>query len=366
MRDATLDHDPVPARRGRVPAAVGRRASRSTRSSCASAPTTRSSACAGRDRQPTASWSTRWPDSTSAPLHALLADRSKLKILHAARQDLEVLLLGDRPVPAPGLRHADGGGAARLSGAGRLRGARGAAARASIDKGADAHRLVAPPAHRRSSSRTPPTMCTTCCSCTRSRERSRPGPRRWLAEDAAALEDRGALPRRARRRLAPAQGTGPACSPREQAARARARRVARAARDRARPAARLDPADEAIYAIATRRRARRGARGHPALPPAVDRASAARSCWRWSRGRASAGPPGIERERAGARRRRRMALVQTLQQVVRDEAAELGIAPEVLATRTRRRGAGVADRGDVAAAARLAPRGDRRDAAGRV
>src|SRR5512135_1352256 len=35
------------------------------------------------------------------PLHALLADRDKLKILHAARQDLEVLQLGGRPVPAP-------------------------------------------------------------------------------------------------------------------------------------------------------------------------------------------------------------------------------------------------------------------------
>jgi ribonuclease D len=36
-----------------------------------------------------------------APLHALLADRSKLKILHAARQDLEVLLLSGGAVPGP-------------------------------------------------------------------------------------------------------------------------------------------------------------------------------------------------------------------------------------------------------------------------
>ena len=35
------------------------------------------------------------------PLHAVLADRTKLKILHAARQDLEVLQSGSRPVPAP-------------------------------------------------------------------------------------------------------------------------------------------------------------------------------------------------------------------------------------------------------------------------
>jgi ribonuclease D len=36
-----------------------------------------------------------------APLHELLADRSKLKILHAARQDLEVLLLSSGTVPGP-------------------------------------------------------------------------------------------------------------------------------------------------------------------------------------------------------------------------------------------------------------------------
>src|SRR5512134_2218705 len=36
-----------------------------------------------------------------AALHELLADRSKLKILHAARQDLEVLLLTGGKVPAP-------------------------------------------------------------------------------------------------------------------------------------------------------------------------------------------------------------------------------------------------------------------------
>jgi ribonuclease D len=36
-----------------------------------------------------------------APLHALLQDRGKLKILHAARQDLEVLLLTGGAVPGP-------------------------------------------------------------------------------------------------------------------------------------------------------------------------------------------------------------------------------------------------------------------------
>ena len=36
-----------------------------------------------------------------SPLHALLADRTKLKILHAARQDLEVLLLSGGSVPGP-------------------------------------------------------------------------------------------------------------------------------------------------------------------------------------------------------------------------------------------------------------------------
>jgi ribonuclease D len=36
-----------------------------------------------------------------APLHALLQERSRLKILHAARQDLEVLLLAGGAVPGP-------------------------------------------------------------------------------------------------------------------------------------------------------------------------------------------------------------------------------------------------------------------------
>ncbi len=36
-----------------------------------------------------------------APLHELLRDRSKLKILHAARQDIEVLLLSGGTVPGP-------------------------------------------------------------------------------------------------------------------------------------------------------------------------------------------------------------------------------------------------------------------------
>jgi ribonuclease D len=40
-------------------------------------------------------------DIDLAPLHQLLADRSKLKILHAARQDLEVLLLSGGAVPGP-------------------------------------------------------------------------------------------------------------------------------------------------------------------------------------------------------------------------------------------------------------------------
>jgi ribonuclease D len=36
-----------------------------------------------------------------APMYELLADRGKLKILHAARQDLEVMLLGGGAVPGP-------------------------------------------------------------------------------------------------------------------------------------------------------------------------------------------------------------------------------------------------------------------------
>ena len=78
----------------------------------------------------------------------LLTAPGIVKIMHAARQDLEVLFpavgLG-----AAGVRHADRRGARRPSGAGGLRGARAPPARRRVVQGAHARRLVAPPAVRR-------------------------------------------------------------------------------------------------------------------------------------------------------------------------------------------------------------------------
>ena len=75
----------------------------------------------------------------------LLTGASAVKIMHAARQDLEVMLpaVGLR---AAGVRHADRRGARRLPGADRLRRAGAAPARRRAGQGAHAHRLVAPAA----------------------------------------------------------------------------------------------------------------------------------------------------------------------------------------------------------------------------
>ena len=81
-------------------------------------------------------------------LAPLLGAPGVVKIMHAARQDLEVLLpaVGHG---AAGVRHADRRRARRTSGAGRLRGARAPPARRGARQGAHARRLVAPAAVRR-------------------------------------------------------------------------------------------------------------------------------------------------------------------------------------------------------------------------
>ena len=86
----------------------------------------------------------------------------KLKILHAARQDLEVLLLAGGAVPGSALRYAGRGGAARVAGAGRLCGTGRAPARTFDRQGPDAHGLVEAPADGRRNSPMRPTTCATC------------------------------------------------------------------------------------------------------------------------------------------------------------------------------------------------------------
>ncbi|MFO1395038.1 MAG: ribonuclease D [Steroidobacteraceae bacterium] len=266
-------------------------------------------------------------------LHALLADRSKLKILHAARQDLEVLQLGGRAVPAPVF---DTQVAAAMLGFPPQAGYAELVARQlghSIDKGQtrtdwsrrpltpeqlayaadDVHHLLA--------------LHSELAAALTARGRAA-----WVAEDAAALEDPGLYrtePADAWRRL---KGLG-RLKPREQAA-ARALAEWREAR-----AIEADKprgwilADDALYAIATALPRTASELGSIAsLPPATVRKrgdellaliAAALEAPPAPGGAAASGKPTPQEN----------ALVARLQQLVRDEATALGVSPEVIATR---------------------------------
>ena len=266
-------------------------------------------------------------------LYALLADRSKLKILHAARQDLEVLQLGGRPVPAPVF---DTQVAAAMLGLPPQVGYAELVARRlghSIDKGQtrtdwsrrpltpeqlayaadDVHHLL--------------TLHTELAAELAANVRDA-----WLAEDAAALEDPTLYrtePGDAWRRL---KGLG-RLKPREQAvARSLAGWREQRAIDADKPRGWI-VTDEAIYALATT--APRNAadlEAVRALPPAVARKRGDELLALIAAAADSPDAAGID---ATGRRPTPVenALVAKLQQVVRDQAAALGLSPEVLATR---------------------------------
>ncbi len=84
-----------------------------------------------------------------APMYELLAARRTLKILHAGRQDLEVMLLGGGTVPGPIFDTQVAAALLGLSAASWLRGTGGATARPFNRQGPDANGLVAPAAHTR-------------------------------------------------------------------------------------------------------------------------------------------------------------------------------------------------------------------------
>ena len=123
----------------------------------------------------------------------LLAEPGRVKVVHAARQDLEVLYLAGGRVPAAGVRHADRGRVGRACAADRLCGARRAPARPLDRQGPDAHRLVAP-------------ATDSGAACIRGRRRASPAraahvARRGAAEAGpAALAGRRTLPRSRTRR----------------------------------------------------------------------------------------------------------------------------------------------------------------------
>jgi len=268
-----------------------------------------------------------------APLFATLADRGRPKILHAARQDLEVLLQSGGYVPAPVF---DTQVAAALLGLPPQVGYAELIARRlghSIDKGQT----------RTDWSRRPLTDAQLAYAADDVRHLlelhtdlaaalAAQGRAAWHAEDCAALEDPALYrtePADAWRRL---RGLG-RLRPREQAvARALAGWREQRAIDSDKPRGWI-LADEALYALATQAPSSRAdLESVPALAPGTmrkrgDELLALMAEARRSAGAASVVPP---TQRPTPEQNR---LVAALQQEVRAVATELELSPEVLATR---------------------------------
>ena len=267
------------------------------------------------------------------PMHQVLADRSKLKILHAARQDLEVLLLTGGGVPAPDF---DTQVAAGLIGFPPQAGYAELVARQlghSIDKAqtrTDWSRRPLTPAqlayaaddvHHLLQLHTEFTAALTAR-----------GRIEWLREDCAALEDPALYrtePADAWRRL---KGLG-RLRPQEQA-------VARAlAAWREQRAIASDKprgwilTDDALYALATLAPSSTAdLEKIAALPPAVIRNRGEELVALIASSRNASDDLSVvpTPQRLTPEQTR---LIGRLQQQVRDVATELGISPEVLATR---------------------------------
>ena len=266
-------------------------------------------------------------------LYAVLADRSKLKILHAARQDLEVLQLGGRPVPAPVF---DTQVAAAMLGYPPQVGYAELVARQlghSIDKAqtrTDWSRRPLTPEQLAYAADDVHHLLLLHAELAAALEDKGRTP--WLAEDAAALEDPGLYrtnPDDAWRRL---KGLG-RLRPREQsAARAIAAWRERRAIEADKPRGWI-LADETLYALATRvPRSVAELEEIRSLPPSVIR----------KRGeelvaliRAAIESQAVEGLAPASERPtpEENARVSRLQQIVREEAAALGVSAEVIATR---------------------------------
>jgi ribonuclease D len=284
-----------------------------------------------------------------AAFHALLADRSKLKILHAARQDLEVLQLGGRLVPAPIF---DTQVAAAMLGFPPQAGYAELVARQlghSIDKGqtrTDWSRRPLTPEQLAYAADDVHHLLTLHADLSAALEAR--GRAAWLAEDAAALEDVAlyqTAPADAWRRL---KGLG-RLKPREQAAaRALAEWRERRAIESDKPRGWI-VTDEAIYALATLApRSAADLENVRSLPPAVIRKRGEELFTLITEALESPGTTGIET--AGRRPTpEENARVTRLQQIVRDDAAALGVSPEVIATRRDVEALVFPDRGESAA-----------------
>jgi ribonuclease D len=266
-------------------------------------------------------------------LHAVLADRSKLKILHAARQDLEVLQLGGHPVPAPVF---DTQVAAAMLGFAPQCGYAELVARQlghSIDKAqtrTDWSRRPLTPAQLAYAADDVHHLLQLQVELAAALEAK--GRATWLAEDAAALEDPALYqtePADAWRRL---KGLG-RLKPREQAAaRAIAEWRERRAIESDKPRGWI-LSDEALYALATLApRTTADLEAIRALPPGVARKRGDELLALIQAAISSPDAPALERapERPTPQENARVA---KLQQIVRNEAAALEVSPEVLATR---------------------------------
>jgi ribonuclease D len=267
-----------------------------------------------------------------APLHDLLADRSKLKILHAARQDLEVMLLSGGTVPGPLF---DTQVAAAFLGFPPQVGYAELVARqlgASIDKGqtrTDWSRRPLTPAQVAYAADDVKHLLTLHTDLQAALvARGREG---WVADEIAACENPALYrtdPAQAWRRLKGLNRLRPA----EQcAARALAEWRERRAIESDKPRGWI-LADEALYAMAAREPVSVDAlESVPALPPGVlrKRGNELLELLRAAR----ADESGVPLTAPKRPEPEQMALATRLLQVVRDVATELEVGAEVLATR---------------------------------
>lgn len=266
-------------------------------------------------------------------LHALLADRARVKILHAARQDLETLFVASGRVPGPVF---DTQVAAALLGFPPQVGYAELVARQlghSIDKGQTrtdwSRRPLTPEQLAYAADDVHHLLALHAELAAALEGQGRAG---WLVEDARALEDESLYrldPADAWRRLKGLMRLRP---PEQAAARALAEWRERRAVASDKPRGWI-LSDEALYGLATRAPSTLGELEQvPALPPALVRkrgeeliSLVASARERSAEAAAPQVPPRPTPEET--------AQLARLQQHVRNKAAELGISPEVLATR---------------------------------
>ncbi len=271
-------------------------------------------------------------DLDLTPLHELLQDRSKLKILHAARQDLEVLLQSGGAVPGPLF---DTQVAAAFLGFPPQVGYAELVARQlghSIDKGQT----------RTDWSRRPLTPAQVAYAADDVRHLLvihtdlqaalvAKGRADWVAEEAAAYENPALYrtdPAQAWRRL---KGLNRLRPEEQSAARALADWRERRAIESDKPRGWI-LADEALYALATRDPVSLEAlEAVPGLPPGVVRKRGDELLQLLRTARAD--QSGVPLSAPKRPEPQQLALATRLLQVVRDVAAQLDVCAEVLATR---------------------------------